>query len=91
VAGVAADKMTSCGTTMRGQRRDVGQILADLVVMAEDLEPIAVGVERRAGLGRERLNLAMVMPRTFAFVGDVIDRVGTRCDRGPGRISSSEP
>src|SRR5882762_383692 len=28
------------------QRRDIGEIFADLVVMAVDLEPIAVGVER---------------------------------------------
>src|SRR6266545_1658260 len=40
------------------QRRDVGEILADLVVMAVHLEPVAVRVERRAGLGVQRLNLA---------------------------------
>src|SRR6266545_1989696 len=38
------------------QRRDIGEILADLVVVAVDLEPIAVGVERRSGFGAERLN-----------------------------------
>src|SRR6266850_4314530 len=56
------------------QRRDVGEILADLIVMAEDLEPVAVGVERIPGLGRERLNLA---ERDAADLGprrDVVDQ-----------------
>src|SRR5436309_16054844 len=39
------------------QRRDVGEIFADLVVMPVDLEPIAVRIEGRAGLGEQRLNL----------------------------------
>src|SRR5213078_4557715 len=35
------------------QGRDVGEVLADLVVVAVHLEPVPVRVERRAGLGSE--------------------------------------
>src|SRR3989442_9886828 len=38
------------------QRRDVGGMLADLVVMPVDLEQIAVRIEEQAGLGEQRLN-----------------------------------
>src|SRR5467141_733520 len=56
------------------QRRDVGEIFTDLVVMAVNLEPVAVRVERRAGLGSERLNLADGDPAHLRLRRDVVDQ-----------------
>src|SRR5438046_2342228 len=56
------------------QGRDVGEIFADLVVMAVDLEPVAVGVERRARLGTQRLNLADGDAPHLRLRRDVIDQ-----------------
>src|SRR5712691_5491044 len=56
------------------QRRDVAEILADLVVMAVHLEPVAIGIERRAGLGGERLNLAERDAADLGLGRDVVDQ-----------------
>src|SRR6266851_5322302 len=56
------------------QRRDVGEILADLIVMPVHLEPVAIGVERRTGLRGERLNLAERDAANFGLGRDVVDQ-----------------
>src|SRR6267142_2001845 len=54
--------------------RELGEVLADLVVMAVNLEPVAVRVERRAGLGSERLNLADGDPAHLRLRRAVVDQ-----------------
>src|SRR2546430_3679324 len=56
------------------QRRDVRQVFADLVVMPVDLEPVAIGVERRSRLGAERLNLAERHAANLRPGRDVVDQ-----------------
>src|SRR5688572_15766128 len=56
------------------QRRDVGEVLADLVVVAVHLEPVAIGVEQRAGLGGERLDLAERDAADLGLGRDVVDQ-----------------
>src|SRR5712692_6407017 len=56
------------------QRCDVGEVLADLVIVTVDLEPVAVGVERRSGLWDERLNLADRDAAHLRLRRDVVDQ-----------------
>src|SRR5437879_10280040 len=55
------------------QRRDVGEILADLIVMPVHLEPVAIRVERRTGLEGERLNLDEGDRANLGLGRDVVD------------------
>src|SRR5207249_3038039 len=56
------------------QARDVGQELAQLVVMPDDLEAVAVGVERRSRLDRLGLDPADRHAAHFGLGRDVVDQ-----------------
>src|SRR6266700_2699024 len=56
------------------QRRDISEVFADLIVVAVDLKPVPIGVERRTGLGAEWLNLAEGDPANLGFGRDVVDQ-----------------
>src|SRR2546422_2464220 len=56
------------------QAGDVGQELAELVVVADDLEAVLVGVERLPRLDRLRLDAADGDAAYFGFGRDVVDQ-----------------
>src|SRR3989442_459411 len=56
------------------QARDVGQELAHLVVVTQDLHAVAVGIERRARLDRQRLEPPDVDAADFGLGRDVVDQ-----------------
>src|SRR5213076_2161426 len=58
------------------QARDVGEELAQLIVVSDDLQAVLVGVERRSRLHRERLEPADRHTAQFRLGRDVVDQCG---------------